>query len=74
MQNKMKKTIVRLLFFILTVNMVAQTHIPTEKDYQNFLNSKTYVVLDENPMSDFNFMIKEVMPRVFFFSNFYCNI
>lgn len=49
---------------MLMVSMSAQNHLPTEKDYQNFFNSKTYVVMDDNPLSDFNFMIKKVMPRV----------
>ncbi len=60
----MKKIVVSLLFMMLMVTVSAQNHLPTEKDYQNFFNSKTYVVLDDNPMSDFNFMIKKVMPRV----------
>ncbi len=42
----------------------AQQHLPSPKDYKDFFNTKTIVVMDENPMSDFNFMIKKVMPRV----------
>ncbi len=60
----MKKVVASILFMMLIVTVSAQNHLPTEKDYQNFFNSKTYVVLDDNPMSDFNFMIKKVMPRV----------
>ncbi len=60
----MKKIVASLLLMMFIVTVSAQKQLPTEKDYQNFLNSKTYVVLDDNPMSDFNFMIKKVMPRV----------
>lgn len=60
----MKKSLVSFAFFIVCIAVFAQEQIPEEKDYQNFFNTKTCVVLDENPMSDFNFMIKTVMPRV----------
>ncbi len=60
----MKKVLVNLVFLMLTFCMSAQKKQATEKDYQNFFNTKTFVVLDDNPLSDFNFMIKKVMPRV----------
>ncbi len=60
----MKKVLVNLVFLMLAVTASAQKNIPSEKDYQDFFNTKTFVVLDDNPLSDFNFMIKKVMPRV----------
>ena len=60
----MKKLLLNLFFLVLTVSVMSQKHLPSEKDYKDFLNSKTFVVLDDNPMSDFNFMIKKVMPRI----------
>ncbi len=60
----MKKLVFSLFFLITSILVVGQNHLPTEQDYKNFFKSKTYVVQDENPMSDFNFMIKKVMPRV----------
>ncbi|MCW3788574.1 hypothetical protein [Plebeiibacterium sediminum] len=60
----MKRVLVNLVFLMLTIAVSAQKNIPSEKDYQDFFNTKTYVVLDDNPLSDFNFMIKKVMPRV----------
>lgn len=51
--------------FVLGLNAKAdKEHIPTLSDYQAFLKSKTLVVMDQNPMSDFNFKIKEVMKNV----------
>jgi hypothetical protein len=55
----------RFLFLaILVVSQVAasaQEHVPELQDYQNFLKSKTLVLLEKNPMSDFNMVIKDVM-------------
>ncbi len=62
--NFAMKTIILNLFLLFTVTAMAQHHVPTEQDYNDFLKTKTFVVMDENPMSDFNFMIKKVMPRI----------
>ncbi len=60
----MKKIILSLLLLLFVTYAGAQHHLPSPQDYKDFLKTKTFVVLDENPMSDFNFMIKKVMPRV----------
>lgn len=61
----MKRTISLLMgIFIAVVTTFAKEHLPSEEDYQSFLKSKTLVVMDNNPMSDFNFKIKEVMKNV----------
>lgn len=60
----MKKLILNLLFLLLTVSISSQSHLPSEQDYKDFFNTKTFVVKDDNPLSDFNFMIKKVMPRI----------
>nr|WP_319401097.1 hypothetical protein [uncultured Carboxylicivirga sp.] len=49
---------------IVSTNAITKDHLPTEEDYQAFLKTKTLVVMDTNPMSDFNFKIKEVMKDV----------
>lgn len=38
-----------------------QEHIPELEDYKNFKESKTMVLLDDNPMSAFNLVIKDIM-------------
>lgn len=73
----MKGTLKRLMpyllaikwFMLLTIatfssNAFAEGGVPTAQDYTNFFNTKTLVVMDNNPMSDFNFKIKEVMQKV----------
>jgi hypothetical protein len=61
--------------FLLSCCMVfavgsAQDHVPTPEEYNSFLKTRTLVVMDANPMSDFNFKIKEVMKNVWTLTEF----
>lgn len=60
------KTNLSVLFclIIMATSTFAKEHLPTKEEYQAFLGTKTLVVMDVNPMSDFNFKIKEVMESV----------
>ncbi|WP_291860727.1 hypothetical protein [Marinilabilia sp.] len=49
------------LFAIMSLVLGAQEHVPEAEDYQNFMKSKTLVLLEKNPMSDFNMAIRKVM-------------
>jgi len=60
---KFKITLV-LSLIIFSSNAFAKEHLPTKEEYASFLTTKTLVVMDVNPMSDFNFKIKEVMESV----------
>jgi hypothetical protein len=60
----MKKTLFILLGLLILMPSFAQEHLPTPQEYNDFFKTKTLVVMDENPMSDFNFKIKEVMQNV----------
>ncbi len=64
----------KILLFAFSVMMVIQSqagdHVPTKADYDAFLKTKTLVVMDVNPMSDFNFKIKEVMKKVWTLTEF----
>jgi len=58
----MRKNILFLTSVLLSANIFAQVdYLPTKDDLGKLLQTKTYVVLDESPMSDFNFAIKDVM-------------
>jgi hypothetical protein len=58
----MKKIIFFLLSCLLPGLLSAQAvYLPNKEDLAKLLNTKTYVVLEASPMSDFNFEIKEVM-------------
>ncbi|MGQ1890843.1 hypothetical protein ACT29H_10400 [Thermophagus sp. OGC60D27] len=52
-----------LLLVLISFQLIAfaQEHVPELKDYQNFAKSKTLVLLEKNPMSDFNLVIRKVM-------------
>ena len=44
-----------------TMSMRAQESVPTAKDYSDFDETRTLVVLDDNIMSDFNIKIEDAM-------------
>jgi hypothetical protein len=57
----------KTLFFLLagiisSLNALAQ-YVPTKADIDQFYKSKTYVVMEKNPMLEFNLVIKDVMSR-----------
>ncbi len=53
-----------LCLTILSSNVLSKEHLPTKEEYSAFFKTKTLVVMDANPMSDFNFKIKEVMETI----------
>ena len=57
----MRRILIALFFLTAQFSTYAQDHVPELDDYQNFMNSKTLVLLEKNPMSDFNMAIREVM-------------
>jgi hypothetical protein len=60
----MRKAILILSTCLLSGFLNAQViYQPTKEDLGKLKQTKTYVVLDESPMSDFNFEIKDVMER-----------
>ncbi|WP_439181521.1 hypothetical protein [Carboxylicivirga taeanensis] len=67
----MMKTILMTVCCLLLVHLAfAKEHLPAAHDYQALLKTKTLVVMDANPMSDFNFKIKEVMESVWTLTDF----
>lgn len=62
----MLKRIVLLVSACLTgmLSFAQQTHAPiSAKDVNHFFETKTYVVLDDNPMSDYNAKIEEQVKK-----------
>jgi len=60
----MKKPIVLLLMILPVLSLSAQReYLPTEEDLQEFQGTKTYVVLKNNPISDYNFEIRDAMEK-----------
>ncbi len=60
----MKSTFVFLLMMIPLVHLQAQReYLPTPEDLTRFQATKTYVVLSNNPLSEYNFEIKDVVEK-----------
>jgi len=58
----MKKLYVILFAIIPAINMSAQReYLPTVEDLDAFHNTKTYIVLQDNPISDYNFEIRDAI-------------
>ncbi len=45
-------------------------YVPEKADLDHFMTTKTFVVLEQSPMSDFNFEIKEVMKKLWNITDF----
>lgn len=59
----MKKMIFALLTAVGIITLNAQSYVPTEDDVNAFFNTKTMVVLLDNPLLEYNIVIKEVMEQ-----------
>ena len=59
----MKKVLFFIPFLLLFVTAFAPDYVPTREDVDRFYQTKTLVVLDDNPMSEFNFVIKDFMKK-----------
>lgn len=58
----MKKLAIFIIAFASLMNAVGQReYLPTEEDLELFHTTKTYVVLEDNPMSDYNFEITDAV-------------
>jgi len=60
----MKKTFALLLVIFPFVHLQAQReYLPTEADLEHFYTTKTYVVLEENQLSDYNLEITDAVKK-----------
>ncbi len=61
----MKKLILATVIIMTSCSVFSQKEqLPTLDDLKHFKATKTYVVLDDNPFSEFNFEVKDVMEKV----------
>lgn len=60
----MKQIIACLLVMLPLLQLKAQReYLPTSEDLNKFKTTKTYVVLDDNPMADYNFEITDAVEK-----------
>ncbi len=57
----MKKILFILSVLCFTVTLFSQAPFPSKEEIEQFSKSKTCVVLEDDPLSDFNFYIKDAM-------------
>jgi len=58
----MKKLFIVLLAGMVGMSLFGQReYVPTQEELQKFKNTKTLVVLEDNPLSDYNLVAKEIM-------------
>jgi len=50
------------LMVAVPVSSFCQDYVPTKDDLARFPKTKTYVVLEDNPLSEYNLVLKDVMP------------
>lgn len=55
------RTLVFFLFVALTTNLLAQHAPVSAKDVDHFYTTKTYVVMDDNDLSDYNFKVQDAV-------------
>ena len=60
----MKSLFCTLTLAFLCVCIYAQDYIPTAADIKQFANTKTIMVLEENPMCEYNLTLEELVPNV----------
>lgn len=67
----MKKLKLLAVLSSMVLGLSAQKeYLPTPADLDLFLTTKTYVVLEESPMSDFNFEVREAMKQLWNITSF----
>ena len=59
----MRKIIFSAILGVAFVWVNAQSYVPTRDDISSFFNTKTLVVLLDNPLLEYNIVIKEVMQQ-----------
>ncbi|MDA3953638.1 MAG: hypothetical protein PF485_08330 [Bacteroidales bacterium] len=59
----MRKLILVFIIGVVALSTTAQEYLPTETDLNQFLNSKLYVVLETNPIAEYNFKIQDAVKK-----------
>lgn len=59
----MKKLLFTLPALIILLSSFSPDYVPTPEEVEKFYLTKTLVVLDDNPMAEYNFVIKDFMKK-----------
>ena len=60
----MKRILILVIVILPLTNALAQReYLPTEEDLDHFYKTKTYIVLNDNPISEYNFEIQDAIKK-----------
>jgi hypothetical protein len=59
----LKKSLLIFSLGLITMIMAAQNYVPTKDDLDRFMKTKTLLVLEDNPMMEFNMIAKNIMKQ-----------
>jgi len=59
----LKRAIIGILFFLIGYHGYSQESLPTVNDYKKFYKTKTLIVLEDSPFSDYNSKIKNAIQK-----------
>ena len=59
----MKKTILYLMLGLFSLEMYAQDYVPNRDEIEAFFHTKTLVVLQDNPLLEYNMIMRKVMEQ-----------
>lgn len=59
----MKRTVISLLVANMAISIFSQAYVPSSEDINAFFLTKTLVVLPNNPLLEYNYVIKDVMEQ-----------
>jgi hypothetical protein len=61
--DRMKHTLSGFMFIVLCGIAVSQNYVPSSEDIKAFFTTKTLVVLEDNPLLEYNYIIKDIMKK-----------
>ena len=59
----MKRITAGFVFMIVCGIVLSQNYVPTPEDIKAFFTTKTLVVLEDNPLMEYNYIIKDIMKK-----------
>lgn len=62
-ERTMKRIVASIMFISSSLMLSAQGFVPSPEDVSAFFTTKTLVVLEENPLLEYNSIIKKVMQQ-----------
>ena len=66
----MKKLSFTMSVLFLTMSLFAQEYVPTQDEINHFYKTTTLVVLEDNPLMEYNYIIKDVMKNDWKITNY----